>query len=90
MGFQINQPAGFGEKNMICEYDGREIEGEPFKVVMHKPGWVSSAVAAQPEDQSAETPEIGYRYFHDATCYELFVADEAEYDALDLPGSQIG
>jgi hypothetical protein len=75
---------------MNCDYDGREITGEPFRVRMKRPADLASAMAVKPENNSADMPEIGYRYFHDKTCYELFVADEAEYEALDLPGSQIG
>lgn len=74
---------------MKCDYDGREIEGEPYIIRMHKPGELASAMSSAP-DETGEVPEIGYRYFHDDTCYELFVADEVEYDAVDLPGSQIG
>jgi len=75
---------------MKCDYDGREIEGTPYKVMMHKPGELASAMSSMPGDESAEIPDIGYRYFHDVICYELFVADEVEYDAVNLPGSQIG
>lgn len=75
---------------MKCDYDGREIEGMPYKVRMSKPGNLASAMSTKPKDESADIPEIGYRYFHDTTCYELFVADQEEYEALDLPGSEIG
>ena len=75
---------------MNCEYDGREIGEEPYKVRMHRAGQLASAQSSKPQDNSCSIPEIGYRYFHDSTCYELFAADEAEYDAVDLPGSQIG
>jgi hypothetical protein len=63
---------------MKCVYEGREIEGEPYKVRMHQ--------CMQVVDESSkaeEIPEPGYCYFHDATCYELFVADEIEYDTLE-------
>lgn len=47
-------------------------------------------MASKPSPNSPDVPEIGWRYFHDVTCYELFAADELEYEALDLPGSEIG
>lgn len=75
---------------MICEYDGKEITGEPYKVMMHKRGMLASANATMPKDESSDLPDIGYRYFHDAICFELFIADEEEYEALDIPGSEIG
>ena len=75
---------------MKCDYDGREIEGEPLKVKMKKRGMIATAAASKPLDGSAQIPEIDDSYFHDKTCYELFVADESEYEALDLPGNQIG
>lgn len=75
---------------MNCDYDGREITGKPFKVRMGKQAELASAIAQKPDNNSADIAEIGYRYFHDKTCYELFAEDELEYEALDLPGSQIG
>lgn len=75
---------------MKCDYDGRDIEGEPYKVKMKKRGLPASSFAPKPSDSSAGIPEVDYAYFHDKTCYELFVADESEYEALDLPGNQIG
>lgn len=75
---------------MICEYDGKKITGEPYKVMMRKQGELASANSAMPEDESTDLPAVGYRYFHDVTCYELFIADEEEYEALDIPGSEIG
>ncbi len=80
-----------GEHQMLyCEYDAREITTEPYKVRMKRRGQLASAMGSKPSDESADLPEIGYAYFHDVTCYELFVADEVEYDAVDLPGSEIG
>jgi hypothetical protein len=75
---------------MLCDYEAREIEGEPYKVLMHCHGELASANAVKPEDDSAEVPEICYHYFHDITCYELFVAEDNEYEATGLPGSEIG
>lgn len=72
---------------MRCDYDGREIEGKPFVVRMHKQSPLVSSVAPATADGG---PQMGYRYFHDETCYNLFVQDEDEYDAVDLPGQEIG
>jgi len=74
---------------MICDYDGKEIAAEPYKVRMWKPGRLASGQASKPGEESPDASEIGYRYFHDATCFELFAADEEEYRAVDLPGSQV-
>lgn len=70
---------------MRCEYDGREIKGKPYKVRMHKQLPMASSVAPA---GGGEAPDIGYRYFHDETCYELFIEDNDEYEAVDLPGQQ--
>jgi hypothetical protein len=70
---------------MRCEYDDREITGEPYKVRMHKQSQLASSIAPA---GSGDTPEIGYRYFHDETCYDLFIKDNDEYEAVDLPGQQ--
>jgi hypothetical protein len=50
-----------------CEYDGRKITGEPYKVRMKIRGSLASATSAKPSDDSSDLPEVGYVYFHDAT-----------------------
>ncbi len=66
---------------MKCEYDGREITGEPFRVAMRSSLAGVTSGAAGPLDAAARTPVTSYSYFHDSICYELFAADEAEYEA---------
>ncbi len=66
---------------MKCEYDGREITGEPFKVIMRGALVGVTSGVAGPLDAAARTPDTGYSYFHDSICYELFAEDEAEYEA---------